>query len=104
MKHLTSAFAAMSLLTMGVPAVPSAALAYTNSNADNGAVAFCKGDVAANFPDQPLGQCISINSASDNGVVPSVCKFAQAVEPDIFDYFYASFVDCVHDNASVFIG
>lgn len=101
MRRVTTILAAGSLMCLGV-SVPAPALAAANPNADMGAVAFCKGDVSS-FPGEPLGNCMAIQSTAGrdhwNGAYPSICQFAEAVEPDYFDYYYASYEDCVHDNA-----
>jgi hypothetical protein len=106
MNRITSLLAAMSLLTL-IPATPALADTGGNSaNADLGAVAFCKVDVPTNFPDQPLGDCLGIQSTAGRGnltgAAPNVCEFVQDEIPDLFAEYYTSFNACVQDGGSAF--
>jgi hypothetical protein len=96
---LTSGIAAIGLMMILTPASP--ALASPNTGADLGVTASCQ--ASTNYPDEPPGRCIAIrsNAFRDNlaGAAPSICQFAQQEEPDYFYYYYASYEDCVQDQA-----
>ena len=104
MKRVMGVLAATSLLTLS-GSLPTAAFAATNASADGGVVAACKDSTA--FPNEPPGNCVAIRTNASHGnitgAVPSICNFAEAEEPDLFYYFYASHADCVQDGASVFL-
>lgn len=105
MTRLSSVLAAFSLLTL-VPATP--AVAAPSNPPDLGIVDFCKVDVPANHPDQPLGACISFQSTNFrdnlNGLVPHLCTYMQDEYPDVFYAYYDTYSECVRDKAGVFLG
>lgn len=104
MIRLTHTLAACALLTL-MPATPAAADPANPPNL--GIVDFCKVDVPANHPDQPLGACISFQSTNFrdnlNGLVPHLCSYMEDVHPELFDAFYDSYDECVRDKASAFL-